>query len=198
MVTPDRIAIAADVLVNIGLVDNLAEQVGRAGGGRRRDRHQPEREQIAPPIGSALFRDQAANQNRRAVGVVSNFLWKFGHPHSIDSAGQASARASGLAAKCFLARYIGFFQAKSGLAPNEISGRFRVLDLVAALAEQFLFPRQRVGGDGLEIVVLRRPVQRSPMRLVSATMVMISPGLRGAYWTAKLRPETQPHRLDGL
>ena len=108
---------AADVLVDIGLVDDLAEQIGRAGGGRRRDRHQRERHQIAPPIGGSLFRDQAANQDRRAIGIVGDFLRKFGHPRSIDGARQASARASGLLRNVrLLARYIGVFQAKSGLA----------------------------------------------------------------------------------
>jgi hypothetical protein len=55
-----------------------------------------------------------------------------------------------------------------------------MLRKAAAVAEQLLFPGQRMGGDGLEIVELRRPVQRARMRLVSATMVMMSPGRRGA------------------
>ena len=86
---------AADVLVDIGLVDDLAEDIGRAGGRRRRDPHQHEGEQIAPPIGDALFRDQAANQDRGAIGIVGDFPRKFGHPRSIDGAGQDDARASG-------------------------------------------------------------------------------------------------------
>ena len=88
---------AADAFIDIGLVDDLAEQIGRSGGGRRRDRHQRERQQIAPPVQDALFHHEAANQDRRAVGIVGDFPWKFGHPRSIDGAGQAFARASGLA-----------------------------------------------------------------------------------------------------
>ena len=64
-----------------------AEHIGGARGGGRSDRHQREREQIAPPIGQALLGDQAPNQDGRAIGVVGYFLRKFGHPRSIDSAG---------------------------------------------------------------------------------------------------------------
>ncbi len=118
---------AADVLVDIGLVDDLAEQIGRAGGGRRRDRHQRERQQIAPPVGGALFHDQAANQDRGAIGIVGDFLRKFGHPRSIDGARQAvrPARQGCSRNVRLLARYIGVFQAKSGLAPGDFRGDFR-------------------------------------------------------------------------
>ena len=67
---------AAHVLVDIGLVDDLAEQIGRARGRRRRHRHQHERQQIAPPVGEALFGDQAANQRRGARGIVGDFAWE--------------------------------------------------------------------------------------------------------------------------
>src|SRR5258708_36955453 len=70
----------------------------------------------------------------------------------------AYTRASGAAAKRLLARYIGVFQAKSGLAPNEILGRCRVLQPAVTLSEQFLLPCQGMRADGLEIAVLRPPV----------------------------------------
>ena len=88
---------AGNVLVDIGLVDHLAQHVGRARGRGGRDPHQRKSQQIAPPIGDALFHHQAANQDRRAIGVVRDFLvfWKFGHPRSIDDAGSYT-RVSGL------------------------------------------------------------------------------------------------------
>ena len=90
---------AAHVLVDIGLVDDLAENPGRARGRRRRHRHQHEGQQIAPPVGEALFGDQAANQRRRAIGIVSDFPGKFGHPRSIDSAGRLPPACQGWLAK---------------------------------------------------------------------------------------------------
>ena len=68
---------AAHILVDIGLVDDLAEQIGGTGGGRRRKPHQREREQIAPPVGEPLFGDQTADQDRRAIGVVGDFSVGF-------------------------------------------------------------------------------------------------------------------------
>jgi hypothetical protein len=62
-------------------------------------------------------------------------------------------------------------------------------ELAAAFAEQLLLPGQRMRRDGLEIVVLRGPVQQAAETAVSATIVMMSPGRRGAYETAKLRME---------
>ena len=68
---------AADILVDIGLVDDLAEDPGRAGGRAGRDPHQHEGEQVAPPVGRSLFGDQAANQDRGAIGIVGDFRWEF-------------------------------------------------------------------------------------------------------------------------
>src|SRR5580704_12758033 len=59
------------------------------------------------------------------------------------------------------ARYGRVFQAKSRLARDEILGRGGVLQLAMALAEQLLFPGQRVRGNGIEVVVSRRPVERA-------------------------------------
>src|SRR5258706_9853438 len=124
---------AADILLDIGLVDALAEDIGQAGGRPRRTPHQQECQQVAPPVGGSLLHDQAANQDRGAIGVVSDLLWKFGHPRSIDSADIYSrVRAK---AKRLLACYIGVFQAKSGLARNEILGRGCLL-VALALAGQ--------------------------------------------------------------
>jgi hypothetical protein len=81
---------AGDVLVDIGLVDHLAQDIGRAGGGAGGHAHQGECSHIAPPIDKTLLHDEAANQDRRAIGIVSDFsgrfAWKFGHPRSIDGA----------------------------------------------------------------------------------------------------------------
>jgi hypothetical protein len=85
---------AGDVLVDIGLVDHLAQDVGGAGGGAGGHAHQCEGGHIAPPIDKTLLHDEAANQDRRAIGIVGDFsgrfayrfAWKFGHPRSIDGA----------------------------------------------------------------------------------------------------------------
>src|SRR5580693_1125424 len=51
-----------------------------------------------------------------------------------------------------LARYSGVFQAKSELEPRgtlrAILGRYRAFEVAMPLAEQFLFPCQRMPGDG--------------------------------------------------
>src|SRR5260370_42560533 len=95
---------------DMGLCVPWPEDMGRGGGAPRRNPHQQECQQVAPPVGGSLLHDQAANQDRGAIGVVSDLLWKFGHPRSIDSADIYSrVRAK---AKRLLARYIGVFQAK--------------------------------------------------------------------------------------
>ena len=81
---------AGDVLVDIGLVDHLAQDIGGARGGAGGHAHQRERGHIAPPIDKTLLHDEAANQDRCAIGIVGDFsgrfAWKFGHPRSIDGA----------------------------------------------------------------------------------------------------------------
>ena len=104
---------AADILLDIGLIDDLAEDIGRGGGRPRRNPHQQECQQVAPPVGGALLHDQAANQDRGAIGVVSDLLWKFGHPRSIDSAG--IDRASGLKRNDSLPAISGFFKPNKDL-----------------------------------------------------------------------------------
>ena len=64
---------AGDVLVDIGLVDHLAQDIGGARGGAGGHAHQRERGHIAPPIDKTLFHDEAANQDRRAIGIVGDF-----------------------------------------------------------------------------------------------------------------------------
>src|SRR6267142_77828 len=182
---------AAHVLVDIGLVDDLAEQVGRACGRRRPNAHQCERQQIAPPIGEALLGDQATNQDRRAIGVIGDFLWKVSHPRSIDAIGrylparQRLERDDSLPAKRTFFKSnkgvrAGRFQADSACWTSSLRWRNNFFSHASAWAAMV----SRLSYCGVQSSVAR-------MRLVSATMVMISPGLRGAYWTAKLRPETR-------
>ncbi len=171
---------AADILVDIGLVDDLAEQIGRAGGGRRRDRHQRERQQIAAPVGGALFHDQAANQDRRAIGVVGDFLRKFGHPRSIDGARQDRPRVRPKR-NASLPAISGFFK------PNEDLRRMRI-QADAACGTSPWRSRNNFSSQASACAAM---VSRSSycgvqssvarMRLVSAIMVMISPGRRGPY-----------------
>ena len=86
---------AGNVPCDIGLVDDLAQDVGRRRGRAGRDAHQNEGRQVAPPIDRALFHHQAANQDRRAIRIVADFLRKFGHPGSLtadrEPAGTSSA-----------------------------------------------------------------------------------------------------------
>ena len=78
---------AGDILRDVGLVDHLAQELDRARAGTGRDAHQHQRRQIAPPVDQALFHHQATDQDRRAIGIVGDFLGRFGHAHSIDRAG---------------------------------------------------------------------------------------------------------------
>ena len=174
---------AADILVDIGLIDDLAEQIGRACGRGGRHRHQRERQQIASPIGGPLFHDQAANQDRRAIGIVSDLVRKFGHPRSIDSAGRVSCPRVRVAPKrpspCPL--YRGFssqiracrgsdFQADAACASSPGRSRSNFSSHASACAAMV----SRSSYFGVQSRSLR-------MRLASATMVMMSPALRGAY-----------------
>src|SRR5260370_41695385 len=98
---------------DMGLCVPWPEDMGRGGGSPRRNPHQQECKQVAPPVGGALLHDQAANQDRGAIGVVSDLLWKFGHPRSIDSAG--IDRASGLKRNDSLPAISGFFKPNKDL-----------------------------------------------------------------------------------
>src|SRR5882724_3631052 len=184
---------AADVLVDIGLIDDLAEQIGRACGRGGRDCHQRERQQIAPPIGGPLFHDEAANQDRRAIGIVSDLVREFGHQRSIDCAGRFSVQRVRVAPKrpspCPL--YRGFssqiracrgsdLQADTACSSSPWRSRSNFSSQTSACAAMV----SRSSYFGVQSRSLR-------MRLVLATMVMISPALRGAYRTAKLRAETR-------
>ena len=71
------------------------------------------------------------------------------------------------------------------------SGRNGLLHDAVALLEQLLFPRQRMRRDGFRSAYCGVQSSVLAMRLVSAIMVMMSPGRRGAVCTAKLRPETR-------
>src|SRR6266576_1457145 len=53
----------------------------------------------------------------------------------------------------------GFFKPNRGLRGMRFLSRSCLLRVAAAFAEQFLFPCQRVRGDGIEMVVLRGPIQ---------------------------------------
>jgi hypothetical protein len=92
---------AGDVPFDIGLVDHLAEKIGRSRRRSRRDAHQNEGHQVTPPISGRLLRDQAADQNRGAIRVVADFLRKFGHPRSPMAPGKARRASS---AHCPLCR----------------------------------------------------------------------------------------------
>ena len=60
---------AVEAAVDIGLVDAAAEQEGRQGGAGGADRHEGERQAIAPPMGAAMLGQQPANQRRRALRI---------------------------------------------------------------------------------------------------------------------------------
>ena len=57
------------VLVDIGGIDDVAEEVGAERGGDGGDRHQDEREDVTPPLAGGLLDEQAMDQRRRAVTV---------------------------------------------------------------------------------------------------------------------------------
>ncbi len=60
---------AGEILLDVGLVDQLPDQIGgerRAAGG---DAHQGERHGVAPPIVEPLLRQQPPHQGRRAVRI---------------------------------------------------------------------------------------------------------------------------------
>ena len=57
------------VLVNVGLIDHIADQIGAERRACRGYSHQSEGEGITPPLAGGLLHEQAAHQSGRAVGV---------------------------------------------------------------------------------------------------------------------------------
>jgi hypothetical protein len=110
---------APDIFIDVGLVDNLAEDPGRACGRARRNPHQQEGDQVSAPVGCPLLGDQAANQNRGARGIVSNFRGKFGHPRSIDGDRANSPRVRQLR-DASLPAMSRFFKSNQDLRPTRI------------------------------------------------------------------------------
>ena len=75
---------AGEVVIDVGLVDDVADQIGaerRAAGG---DRHQGEREGVFAPMHKALFGQQSPDQGDRAVTlVVGRWQSVVVHPPSV-------------------------------------------------------------------------------------------------------------------
>ena len=72
---------SVEALFNIGLVDAATEQECREGGAGGPDRHEGERQTIAPPISAAVFEQQPADQRRRALRIgKQTAVQVFEHP----------------------------------------------------------------------------------------------------------------------
>ena len=75
---------AGQVLVNIGLIDHVADQIGAERGAGAAIAHQAECERIAPPLARRLLRRAAAGPGGRAVGVRKQPLKiRFMHTHPV-------------------------------------------------------------------------------------------------------------------
>jgi hypothetical protein len=62
------------VLVHIGLVDDVADQICAERGAPGGDHHQAECERVAPPLAGRLFHQEAPDQRSRAVGIGEQSL----------------------------------------------------------------------------------------------------------------------------
>ena len=164
-VMPPSTTIAVQVAVDIGLVDDVADQIGAQRGAGGRDRHQHEGDGVFAPMHQALFGQQPPDQGDGAVTLVvgrmascdrSSALCRACRTYGTRSVGRRQ-RARGR----FLACWRRIFQAKSWLeAAGDRREGFGVRRRGVALARQPLFPGERMGDDGVEILELRAPVER--------------------------------------
>ncbi len=71
---------AREIFLHVGLIDDIANQVGGERGAGRAERHQHEGEHVALPPGKPVLRQQTANQRgcRMWINAVRRRL--FGHP----------------------------------------------------------------------------------------------------------------------
>ena len=75
---------SGEVLVHIGLVDHVANQIGAEGGAGGGNAHQAKRERIATPLAGRLFQEQAPDQAGRTVGIREQALKvRFEHTHPV-------------------------------------------------------------------------------------------------------------------
>ena len=65
---------ARKVLVDVGLIDHVADQIGAERGARRGNRHQGECERIASPLAGGLLQQQSPHQSGRAFRVREQSL----------------------------------------------------------------------------------------------------------------------------
>ena len=75
---------AVEVLVHVGLVDHVADEVGAERGAAGGEQHQAERPEIALPLPRRLFDHQPAHQRGRAVRIGEKRLKiRFEHSRSV-------------------------------------------------------------------------------------------------------------------
>ena len=65
---------AREILVDIGCVDHVADEIGAERGARRGNEHHPECQRIAPPLPGRLLDEQSADQSGSAVGICKQPL----------------------------------------------------------------------------------------------------------------------------
>ena len=68
-VTMPMTTMPVEVPVDVGLVDDVADQIGAERGAAGGDRHQAERPDVALPVPRRLLDQQPAHQRGRAVGI---------------------------------------------------------------------------------------------------------------------------------
>ena len=73
-----------EVLVDVGLIDHVADQIGAERGAGCGNPHQAERERIAPPLAGRLLHQEPPDQAGRAAGVRKQPLEiRFEHTHPV-------------------------------------------------------------------------------------------------------------------
>ena len=65
---------AGQVLVHVGLVDDVADEIGAKRGRRGSDHHHGERKGVAAPLSRGLLEQKAADEGGPAVGIRKQFL----------------------------------------------------------------------------------------------------------------------------
>ncbi len=136
---------AGKVLVDVRLVDHVADQIGAERSARRGNSHQAECERIASPLAGRLLHEQPSDQSAGAVRVREQSLKiRVEHARSV-----ARPDCSGDAWRAVLAQAGAVFKRNRRVRKGSAGAR-----------QKLALPCQRVAHDGWQVVEMRLPFEQ--------------------------------------